>query len=656
MQQLSAVEGRTHARHPIMDARASAADYIARIVRSAPGVKALLLDNETARIVGVVSSQSDLFRRDVFLTERLGTKHEGSLSHMTALVFVRPTAENVRALRLELSQPTFGSYHLTFSNLTRPSYLEEIADADEFHLVTQVQEQFADFYALESHFLSFNVSPCLDAVLGSAVSIANPNFERTVDGIIAALLALKRKPTIRYQGSSSLCRNLAERVAVRMDQEAAIFGFRPQEPPTLLLLLDRCEDPVTPLLNQWTYEAMVHELLGIQNNRVSLDKAPSVPEDLKDVVLDAGTDDFFRRNRYENFGELGINLKGLVDSFHDQSQNHSNLSSIEDMMRFVGSYPEFRKTMSNVSKHVALSSELSRLVEKNDLLKVSQLEQDMACREAEGEHRKEVNDMLANPKVTASDKLRLVMLYSLRYEESSSIRKVMGDMIQGLHRAGVGSDGVHLISSLKEYAGSRKRSGDVFSNRSFFAMASNTVRRGIGGVENVYTQHEPLLAYTLDDLLRGRLKCSSFPCASGIDDSGGDSLLGGSVGNDGNILGLNGVQGNGRPSFGPNGEGTANGSSRALLIRAPREVIVFMAGGATYEESKCVSGVNGGPNAYKPPEGSTTASARLAAKATGARIVLGGSSVTNSSVFAVELARHAAAMSAASARRGEHVF
>ena len=40
--------------------------------------------------------------------------------------------------------------------------------------------------------------------------------------------------------------------------------------PPVLLLLDRRSDPVTPLLMQFTYQAMVHELIGIKNNRVMM--------------------------------------------------------------------------------------------------------------------------------------------------------------------------------------------------------------------------------------------------------------------------------------------------------------------------------------------------------------------------------------------------
>ena len=48
------------------------------------------------------------------------------------------------------------------------------------------------------------------------------------------------------------------------------------------------------------------------------------------------------------------------------------------MKRFVEEYPEFRKLGGNVSKHVALVGELSRLVGKDKLLEVGEIEQGLA--------------------------------------------------------------------------------------------------------------------------------------------------------------------------------------------------------------------------------------------------------------------------------------
>ena len=75
-------------------------------------------------------------------------------------------------------------------------------------------------------------------------------------------------------------------------------------PSTQLLICDRKEDPVTPLLNQWTYQAMVHELIGIKDNRVDLRHVEGLADEMKEVVLSGIDDTFFRRVLHHNFGDL----------------------------------------------------------------------------------------------------------------------------------------------------------------------------------------------------------------------------------------------------------------------------------------------------------------------------------------------------------------
>jgi vacuolar protein sorting-associated protein 45 len=73
---------------------------------------------------------------------------------------------------------------------------------------------------------------------------------------------------------------------------------------TLLLIVDRSQDPITPLLNQWTYEAMVHELLGINNNRVFIENAPNDAQ--RNLVLSAQHDDFYANVRDWALGQLAM--------------------------------------------------------------------------------------------------------------------------------------------------------------------------------------------------------------------------------------------------------------------------------------------------------------------------------------------------------------
>jgi vacuolar protein sorting-associated protein 45 len=71
-----------------------------------------------------------------------------------------------------------------------------------------------------------------------------------------------------------------------MEAEESLFNFRGTQVPPLLLIVDRRNDPVTPLLTQWSYQAMVHELLGIHNGRVNLSMVPDLRPELKVVYFE----------------------------------------------------------------------------------------------------------------------------------------------------------------------------------------------------------------------------------------------------------------------------------------------------------------------------------------------------------------------------------
>lgn len=105
---------------------------------------------------------------------------------------------------------------------------------------------------------------------------------------------------------------------------------------------------------------------------------------------------------------------------------------------------------------------------------------------------------------------------------------------------------------------------------SFYTSIGNTIKTTMKGVENVYTQHKPLLYHTLENIVRGKLKETTFPAAL--------------------------------PGPG---------------VSKPTEVILFMVGGTTYEESLRVNEFN-----QTNP---------------GVRFILGGSTIHNWKSFLEEI-------------------
>ena len=89
---------------------------------------------------------------------------------------------------------------------------------------------------------------------------------------------------------------------------------------------------------------------------------------------------FCPQNMYLNYGEIGANIKKLMDEFQSKTKGQQKVETIADMKNFIENYPQFRKMSGTVAKHVTLIGELSRLITNHSLFDVSEAEQELACR------------------------------------------------------------------------------------------------------------------------------------------------------------------------------------------------------------------------------------------------------------------------------------
>ncbi|KAF2158124.1 vacuolar protein sorting-associated protein 45 [Myriangium duriaei CBS 260.36] len=565
-----------------MDVAQTVSGYVTRMVSAGDGntaanavkMKILLLDDETVPIISAATTQSALLNHEVYLTDRIGNQNREKLRHLRCLCFLRPSPNSVQYLIDEFRDPKYGEYHIYFSNIIKKSALERLAEADDHEVVKAIQEYFADFLIVNPDLMDL----CLQTRLWSnSPDMWNQDsLQRSTEGAIALLLALKKKPLIRYQKNSLLAKKLATEIRYQITQEDQLFDFRKTDTPPILLIIDRRDDPVTPLLTQWTYQAMVHELLGIQNGKVNLADVPDIRPEFKELLISQDQDPFFKKNMYLNFGDLGQNAKEYVEQFASKQQSGAKLESIEDMKRFVEEYPEFRRLSGNVTKHVTLVTELSRRVGEDNLLDVSELEQSLACNDNHSADLKTLQRLIQDPKVPAQNKLRLVAIYALRYaSHPSNSTPALMDLLSVA--GNISRHRINLIPKLITYAHSLQsipQSGaipDLFQPSSIFSGARDRFNRGLRGVENVYTQHSPRLETTLQDLIRGRLRDAQYPFVEG----GG------------------------------------------MTKDKPQDVIVFIVGGTTYEEAKVVAQMN--------------------ASTPGVRVVLGGTAVHNSASFLDEV-------------------
>ena len=126
---------------------------------------------------------------------------------------------------------------------------------DVKEMVQTVQEYFGDFVALDSHLFLVPVQRTHVVLQPFAWDYGNASdaVTRMTEGLASLMLSLRRRFTVRYQRGSEVCERLAQamhHLTTVEERELFDFGSRNGESTPVLLLVDRRDDPVTPLLSQ----------------------------------------------------------------------------------------------------------------------------------------------------------------------------------------------------------------------------------------------------------------------------------------------------------------------------------------------------------------------------------------------------------------------
>ena len=153
------------------------------------------------------------------------------------------------------------------------------------------------------------------------------------------------KPLIKSVKGSFLCQKLGKKIGTFFDDN---FDFIRKECGQnfngIVLLYDRKEDPISPLINQWTYQAQLHEILGIKNNVIEIKKNStdniinSKPE--KFVISDIeAIDKFYAKYKFADYGTVANAVQQEADKLKNENEQLNKESSIEELRKIIDQLP-----------------------------------------------------------------------------------------------------------------------------------------------------------------------------------------------------------------------------------------------------------------------------------------------------------------------------
>ena len=484
------------------------ANYIESMISNVKDMKAIIFDNETQVIFSLEFSKSLALKQEIFLFENIDKIQSDQKLNLNGIFFIRPTQQNLEYLKNILKSSNFKETNLFFTNQLTDDYLKKLAENDINTQVKNVQEIYLDYYIINSNIFHLNIESCICNLDMTPMEKWNQYdtqmYERIYQGLISACLSNRMKPLIKSVKGSFLCQKLGKKLAAFFEDNYEFIRKEcGQHFNGILLLYDRKEDPISPLINQWTYQAQLHEILGIKNNVIELKKGNDNAKPEKFVISDVeAIDKFYSKYKLADYGTVATAVQQEADKLKNENDLLNKESSIEELRKIIDQLPEKKKESMAITKHYKLFYSISEYVTKHKLMELSKLEQDISVNDNRKEQFNQIVQIISDPKVQHLDKCKLYLLYMLKYENDSSVNNLKNKMIEN----DLG-DWVKYGDALIKYAGRQRRNLDCFQDKDIFSKGKKFIMNAFGqGNENAFMQHISYLNGIVERMLKGKSK------------------------------------------------------------------------------------------------------------------------------------------------------
>ena len=220
-----------------------------------------------------------------------------------------------------------------------------------------------------------------------------------------ALMLLQQKHGLfpRITGKGDNAKKLADLLA-RMRQELIAgedtsennkLGLSPSTSVESLIIIDREVDYATPLLTQLTYEGLIDEVVGIQNNYADVDTsivgpapqpqgtsktvgaAPAQSKKRK-ILLDS-SDKLYDQLRDTNFAIVGSLLNKVARRLQTDYDSRHGTKSTAELREFVSKLPGYQAEQNSLKIHTGLAEEIMKHTRTDQFSRLLEVQQNLAA-------------------------------------------------------------------------------------------------------------------------------------------------------------------------------------------------------------------------------------------------------------------------------------
>ncbi|PKI84436.1 Sec1p [Malassezia vespertilionis] len=533
--------------------------------------KHLVVDSHTMAYLNCVMRMFDILDQNVAQVENIEKRRDPKPDY-EAMYLLTSTSQNVDRVIEELApsasgkQPQFGAGHVFFVDSISDALVEKLTSSAAGPKLRQLVELFVAMWPMEAQTfllkqphslfhlfqpMSTPYSPSME----ESLALVQEELDLAAQALLNVCITLNENPHIRYLNPSGeplgplslaaqhdtvegatvpppkqecggldairvgehFTKQLAFRVQALLDDYAKtgqLLG-EPNRPQGVLLITDRTMDTVAPYLHEFTYQAMVNDLLKLEEGTRYKHTYTNAEGEREEVVAElSDEDDIFTAIRHLHIAEAIAHLTNEFQQHMGEAATFSNAGSISGMRDMLASLPHMQSTKEKLSLHLSLAQQCMDRFEKSKLAAQAMVEQNSATgRDPSGAKPRalveEMVPLLGDAQISNADKVRIIALYILFCEgvHDEDRKRLFQHARLSSSEVGAVNNLVHLgVRTVRDTSGS---GFDAIFKRRKRELKPMGPLKGEGEYE--LSRYQPLIRTMIEEHSMGRLDQSYFP-------------------------------------------------------------------------------------------------------------------------------------------------
>lgn len=546
--------------------------------------KNLVVDSHTMQYLSAVMRMFDILELNVTQVENIEKRRDPQPT-MEAAYILCATTQNVERLIKELAPsgdtpPQYAAAHIFFVDAVSDELVEKLTASKAAPRLKQLVELFLSMWPIEAQAFVLKQPTSLYSLFqpmdgpyapshDESLALLQDELDVATQTLVNLCITLNENPQIRYLSSSPtplgplaigaqentvdgntphvpppkraappegrievgehFTKQLAFRVQAALDEYTKggqLLG-EPGRPQSVLFITDRSMDTSAPFLHEFTYQAMINDLLPIEEGmRYKHTYTTSDGQREESMAELNDEDEIYKAIRHLHIAEAIAYLQREFESHMGEASQFSGATSINGMRDMLASLPHMQTTKEKLSLHLSLAQQCMDRFEKSKLAEQAMVEQNSATGEtAQGSRPRalveEMVPLLDDAQVTNADKVRIIALYILFCDgvHDEDRRRLFQHARLGTGEMNAVNNLVHLGARIV-----RETSGSGLD--AIFRKRRKHLKPRSNATDYELSRYQPLIRTMIEDHAAGRLDQSLFPY---VRDAPPDTLATGSL-------------------------------------------------------------------------------------------------------------------------------